>query len=170
MPGTTTNGLPYPTSGDQIKDTPAKVQELAQAVDDKTLAAMTAYTPAWTAVTTNPNKGTTGTITGFYRERGKTIEGYIKINLAGTGVNAGSGQYSWSLPVQPKSDHTDVAVGVFAIVDGGVFQARVLTVASTAGTGTVRAIDAGAGGAVASGTFTPAAGDTLTLSFRYERT
>jgi hypothetical protein len=56
----------------------------------------TAYTPAWTGTTTNPVIGN-GTITGSYRQIGKTIDYGIHI-VMGTTTTYGTGNYRFSLP------------------------------------------------------------------------
>jgi hypothetical protein len=56
----------------------------------------TAYTPVWTAVTTNPTIGN-GTITGAVRAIGKHITFRIVI-VAGTTTGFGSGVYSFTYP------------------------------------------------------------------------
>jgi len=66
-------------------------------------AAWTAYTPAWTATTTNPTIGN-GTITGAYLQMGKTIVGMWAKVVAGSTTTFGSGFYSLSLPVAPHAN------------------------------------------------------------------
>lgn len=59
-------------------------------------SAWTAYTPTWTASTTNPAIGN-GAVGGRYQAIGKTI--FCNIHLAsGTTTTWGSGAYSFSLP------------------------------------------------------------------------
>lgn len=58
--------------------------------------AWTAYTPAWTANTTNPVIGN-GTITGRYRAVGKHITFRINI-VAGSTTTWGTGAYRFSYP------------------------------------------------------------------------
>lgn len=59
--------------------------------------AWTAYTPTWTAVTTNPVLGN-GTITGAYTQIGKTV--HFRMNLtAGSTTTFGTGAWRFGLPV-----------------------------------------------------------------------
>jgi hypothetical protein len=58
-----------------------------------------AYTPVLTGAVTNPNIGSTGTITGRYTQIGKTVFYECQITVSGTGITTGSGLYSVSLPV-----------------------------------------------------------------------
>ena len=60
-------------------------------------AAWTAYTPTWTAVTTNPSLGN-GTLTGSYHRIGKTIFFTISLTIGST-TTLGSGGWIFSLPV-----------------------------------------------------------------------
>ncbi|MDV6295175.1 hypothetical protein [Rhodococcus aetherivorans] len=60
-------------------------------------AAWKSYTPTWTASTSNPNIGN-GTLAGHYMQIGKTIHFRILI-LFGSTTTAGSGVYSYGLPV-----------------------------------------------------------------------
>lgn len=101
MPGTTINGLPYPTGTDRLTDGAAKIQQLAEASDLKTLAAWTLWPAVWSASTTNPNKGSTGICDFQYLKRGHTVEFNLKLLLQGSGVNLGVGNYSWALPFPP---------------------------------------------------------------------
>jgi len=66
-------------------------------------AAWTAYTPVLTAVTTNPNIGTTGVSVGAYTKVGRTTFWRASITTGGTGVTAGSGQYAVNLPTAPAA-------------------------------------------------------------------
>jgi hypothetical protein len=61
----------------------------------------TAYTPALTANTTNPNLGSTGTATGYYVRTGDLVLAVFNFNFAGAGISSGSGTYTISLPVTP---------------------------------------------------------------------
>lgn len=56
------------------------------------------YTPVLTAVTTNPNLGSTGTALGFWQRNGHLITGWARFTFGGTGISAGSGIYRVSLP------------------------------------------------------------------------
>jgi hypothetical protein len=59
------------------------------------------YTPAWTAVTTNPVLGN-GTLTGRYVQIGKWV--HLSIDLVmGSTTTYGSGSYSFSLPVNART-------------------------------------------------------------------
>lgn len=72
--------------------------------------AWTAFTPAWTANTTNPVIGN-GTITGAYRAVGKHISFRINI-LAGTTTTWGSGAYRFSYPVTPLDSTVNQNPGI----------------------------------------------------------
>lgn len=59
----------------------------------------TSYTPVLTAVTTNPNLGSTGGGVGSYARVQNYIVYRFAITFGGTGISAGSGVYKVSLPV-----------------------------------------------------------------------
>lgn len=63
----------------------------------------TAYTPVITGSGSNPNIGSTGTITGRYVQIGKTVHFEAQITVGGSGISAGSGNYSITLPVTAES-------------------------------------------------------------------
>lgn len=173
MPNTT-NGLPYPSGGDSLGDLDTLIQALAQAVDDKVLAAWSSYVPVFTSSGTAPNVGATGTITGAYRERGKTVDYRAKIVYGGAGI-AGTGNFNVSLPVAAKAAVEDTAIGYAALFDSsagaavGRFGASVFC--SVAASGLARIALGGSGGGVwtATAPFAPAAGDIISISGTYER-
>lgn len=57
------------------------------------------YTPSWQAATTNPTLGLGGSLTGRWRQVGKTVFVNIYVQQGGAGASAGSGAYTLSLPV-----------------------------------------------------------------------
>lgn len=61
-------------------------------------AAWTAYTPTWTSTSTAPALGN-GTLTGRYMKIGRTVIGHINL-ITGSTTTYGTGNYSFSLPVQ----------------------------------------------------------------------
>ena len=63
--------------------------------------AWVAYTPAWTAVTTNPVLGN-GTLTGRYRKTGFTVDVAIEL-LMGSTTTYGSGTYLFSMPATSRT-------------------------------------------------------------------
>jgi hypothetical protein len=64
--------------------------------------AWTSYTPVLTAITTNPTMGTGETRNGGYVQIGKLVIYRFAIFFGTSGVNAGSGGYRISLPVNGK--------------------------------------------------------------------
>lgn len=69
----------------------------ADMVDGAHYTPWTAYTPAWTAQTTNPVIGN-GTITGRYCQVGKMVTMFVEIDM-GTTTTYGSGAWHIGLPV-----------------------------------------------------------------------
>lgn len=103
MSSSTTNGLPYPVAADAIATQAATVQALAQAVDDKILAAAAQSNVTWAATAgTAPNKGATGVCNIRRRLRGRWLDFSLLLTLAGAGVSLGSsGGFQWVLPEAP---------------------------------------------------------------------
>jgi hypothetical protein len=175
MTANTTNGLTYPTGSDAVGDLDTIVQALAQQLDDKLLAAWTAYVPAFTSSGTAPNLGSTGTAVGAYRERGKSIDYRVKLTYGGSGI-AGTGNYNIFLPTACKAAVEDTCVGAATLFDSsagataGRFGASVFCM--VAATGQARIALGGSGGGVwtATAPFAPAAGDIISISGTYERT
>lgn len=65
--------------------------------------AWSSYTPALTAATTNPTLGSGSGVSGVYQQIGKLVVVQLKIQFGTSGVNAGSGLYSISVPVTGAS-------------------------------------------------------------------
>jgi hypothetical protein len=96
--------------------------------------AWTAYTPVWTAPTTNPVLGN-GTLTGQYMaQNGKTIH-YRIVLIMGSTTTYGSGMYLLSLPVASSANSHIAGYGV-----GYNLANRKSLVAYYASTTTVRAL------------------------------
>lgn len=78
------------------------------------------YTPAWTAVSTNPTIGN-GFILGKYLQTGKTVD--FRMTLAtGSTTTYGAGVWEFTLPFPPANDGTFQAFTVWCYIAGaGVF-------------------------------------------------
>lgn len=76
-------------------------------------AAWTTFTPTLTAVTVNPNLGTTGTATGAYLQIGKAVFWWAVLQPGGSGIAGGTGEYRLAVPVAAKrtSDRQIVGTG-----------------------------------------------------------
>jgi hypothetical protein len=74
------------------------------------------YTPAWTAVTTNPVLGN-GTLTGGYRRIGGQVDFWINL-AAGSTTTYGSGTYLLSLPVSAVGSEWNGEYTVRLLNDG----------------------------------------------------
>lgn len=171
MPNTP-NGLPYPDGSLPLGDLDDAFRDLATEVDDQVLAAWSSYVPSFTSSGTAPNVGTTGTITGAYRQRGKTVDFRVKIVYGGTGI-AGSGNFNVTLPVQPKTAVEDVAIGGAVLQDasaGTTGRFALVPFVQSAAASTCRLAIGGTGGGIwtATAPFAPAAGDVITISGTYE--
>lgn len=77
--------------------------------------AWTAYTPTWTAASTNPVIGN-GTIQGYYKVIGKTC--FVRGNIAmGSTTTFGSGEWYVSMPF--TASHADAILMTVALLDNG---------------------------------------------------
>ena len=70
-------------------------------VKEQPIVVWTAYTPTWTAATTNPSIGN-GTLAGRYTQIGKTCVLVIGLTMGST-TTYGSGNWSFSLPKTAKN-------------------------------------------------------------------
>lgn len=131
-------------------------------------AAWTAYTPAWTATTTNPTLGN-GTITGKYTRIGKLIIGRISL-LMGSTTTFGAGAYRLSLPVTPHADNYTVAfaqIGNIGMIDTSA-SSRAFRVALCVDATTIGIQDASGVPVSPTAPWTWANGDGLVATFEYE--
>lgn len=80
----------------------------------------TAYTPVWTAASSNPSPGN-ATLTGRWKRVGRIVEFQITLTTGSTTTN-GSGGYRFTLPVAAQTSQTGTAVGsaLFNPVSGTV--------------------------------------------------
>jgi hypothetical protein len=127
----------------------------------------TTYTPTITA-STNPNLGSTGSITGKYQQIGRTVFGRITFSFGGTGISAGSGGYSFLLPVTAAT--SGFACGSGVAQDDNT-QARTTFTVYMPTTTTVLGFYTAASGFPTIGSAAPwtwATGDFGTMSFTYE--
>lgn len=171
MPTTPLRAYPYPSLA-AAPDVPADMSALGLALDadlGPIYTAWTAYTPVWTSTTT-PALGTGGSLTGVRALIGKTVHGRISWLAGGAGYGSGgTGGWSFTLPVQAKHS-AGVVVGAWTYVDdstGVRYLGYAVTATSTTlqcciGTGPIQVIDS-------DDPVTHAVGDTLQISFTYER-
>lgn len=99
-----TANLPSPSEGDLSWLRNTNVYEFYNGSAWIDLAGQViAYTPVFSATTTSPNLGSTGTTEGWYSKVGDVVYYQFMIRFAGTGVTDGSGTYHISVPFTPKS-------------------------------------------------------------------
>jgi hypothetical protein len=125
--------------------------------------AWTGYTPVFSAATTNPNVGSTGSVVGEYIEAGKLIIGHIRITFAGAGVNVGSGVYSITVPVSVAGTAVPRAVGSCIFERAGGFFARTPFFVNSTNLGLTDGLGNRLGHTTAF-----AAGDEIDIEFQYE--
>lgn len=82
--------------------------------------AWTSYTPAWTAVTTNPVLGN-GTLTGAYMKVGRTCTVMITLTMGST-TTYGSGFWRISLPFQAAATSPGALTWAYATSAANNFQ------------------------------------------------
>jgi len=96
----------------KILDATVAVADLASAVGN--FGAWTAYTPTWTANTTNPVLGN-GTIVGAYAQIGKVVNFRIVLTMGST-TTFGSGFYSFGVPVTSAAGATGAYSTIGSVV------------------------------------------------------
>jgi hypothetical protein len=93
-----------PVGSNFIKDFPAQNTVNCDLIDGYAGPyALQSYTPAITAVTTNPVLGATGVITGYFYEIFDQIYSWGEFKFNGAGSNKGAGTYRITLPFKAKS-------------------------------------------------------------------
>jgi hypothetical protein len=122
-----------------------------------------AYTPTWTASTTNPTLGN-GTLTGAWTQIGATVHFRIVLTFGST-TNVGSGTYTWTLPTAAAD--TQSCVGKANIRDDSAGANRTRSCRNATATTTLLQDEAGATVTQAA-PFAWATGDTIVISGNYE--
>jgi hypothetical protein len=133
----------------------------------------TTWVPALTATTTNPNIGTAGFFetSGVYSQNGNIVTGWCRIAAgSGAAVNAGSGTYEISLPVNCKMGGSYPARGV--VIGSGFYEdssAPAANYVCTALAFTATAVRLRTiGGSISSTLPGLAANDIISFNFTYE--
>lgn len=168
--GTTSRGYRYPASTDFVKDGATNIQNLAEDVNTDVAAltaAWTTWTPALTASTTSPTLGTGSAVSGYYKQIGKLVVYWARIQFGTAGVAAGTGDYRVSLPVTAAA-RSGAVFGQGFIFDDSASTAE-LCVARYQSTTTVDLIIGSATEVVTNANpWTWAANDYITISGTYE--
>jgi hypothetical protein len=122
------------------------------------------WTPALTAVTTNPTLGNTASLLGSYTRTASVITGWGRIGSFGTGTAAGTGNYLLSLPASMNYPGFLIEIGsAFYLDASGTSRVLSLQAASSTtatmvdGTGTISSTSPGL-----------ATNDQIRYSFTYE--
>lgn len=183
MGATSNYAWPYPANSDGPFG-PSQIQALATAADTTVKAidvrvaaletAMVSYSVTWTATSGSPTVGTGGSAAkvGYYRQSGKDVDAEIGIVFGTSGISSGTGAWNFSLPVtaRVKASINNPIVGRWTVVDtstgdryeGDIHNPNSTTVQCAYGTAPVSASLA------VNVPMAYAAGDTVTLKFRYE--
>lgn len=123
------------------------------------------YTPTVTGSTTNPTIGNS-VFDAAYSQFGKTVHVRIKLTLGST-FSAGSGAYSFSLPVTSKSG-TEGAISALYIDTSASATYRIIARLTTDSVFRSYVTDGGAGFLSSTNPVVPANGDIYIYSFTYE--
>ena len=129
-------------------------------------AAWETYTPALTALTTNPTLGTGSSVSGRYGQVNKIVCGQGQINFGTAGVAAGSGYYYVSLPITAQS--TGKVIGQFQFYDSSTLAVYLGTLISDTTTRSLMYYGNPSSTASDSAPFTWAANDFIRYTFQYE--
>lgn len=108
------------------------------------------YTPTLKGTVSDPNIGTTGTISGKWKRVGDSAQFHVIVNPNGTGITNGSGSYYFTLPSGLVVDTGKLVTGSVSVQSptgvGSVFNVGVSSYSATSaynGTGIGVTIDAG---------------------------
>jgi hypothetical protein len=148
----------------------AHVRDNLLAIGD---AWLTDWTPTLTGSTTDPTLGTGASAVGRYTAAGKIVQGIGYILWGSSGVNAGSGTYSISLPVAANTTVPNALIGSFVILDASTgpdeWQGRLRLSTSTTARMTYAATYGGTSTSTGSAApVQPNVGDELWIIFQYE--
>lgn len=151
----------------------ASVKRLMQEVESlkitKSIGIWQAYTPTWTAVTTNPAIGN-GSLIGRYSVIGSTCFGTVRIaTTAGTGnTTFGSGTWSIGLPLTSANKYLWYGGNWNAVDAGTASYAGVLRILPNTAAISSFYRDQGSSVLSEASPFTWANGDSLNITYRYE--
>lgn len=125
------------------------------------------YTPAWTSTGTAPALGN-GTLTGFYKQVGKTVHVRIVLTLGSTST-VGTGTYRLSLPVAPKVGGMLLALFKDASAGSTRYSGTAELTLNTATGDNMRInVDSSTGTVGAAIPVVPANGDSITITGTFE--
>jgi hypothetical protein len=131
--------------------------------------AWSTYSPAWTAVSSNPSIGD-GTLIGRYKQIGKTTFVYIRMQ-AGSSTTFGSGNWRFSLPVDAQASYSAILPTTFLDNSTAWYQGLSYTEYDGDASYVVPVWDKGATGSSAVNATTPytwTTTDSLAISGSYE--
>lgn len=154
-------------SNETITDT--KLNEISASLNALGGSTWSSYTPIWSATTTPPTMGTT-IISGAYRENGGSVECEI-VATVGSGFAAGSGIYTFTLPVTAGAVANQVLRGNAHFFDasGPGFWDYVAIRAGGVGVGLTVVLVSNNTRMSASVPVVPAAGDVISIALEYRK-
>lgn len=173
MPSTSTHGFRAPLGGEPANG-PGDIGNLRDDVETyatsndaalaPALAAWTSYTPAWTGSGTPTVNN--GTLTGSYRQVGKSVEYRITLVIGST-TTVGSGTWSFSVPATMTAATEDAIGSGLAFDTSANARTVLLARASTSTTITLLSVAAGANVTNAA-PYTWATGDRVSVTGFYQ--
>lgn len=129
--------------------------------------AWTSWNPALTAASSNPTLGSGSSVAGSYLQMGKFVVASGIIRFGSSGVNAGSGEYYVSLPVNMQN--VDQVAGSGAFYDSSTGKAYLLVpLRASASTVAMFVDNATSYSLSSSNPITPAASDSIRIMLMYE--
>jgi hypothetical protein len=128
------------------------------------------YTPALTAVSSNPTLGTGSNAQGRYTQDGKHVVGYASIGFGSSGVGAGSGAYRVSLPVAARApvNFDGNLIGHAYGFDSSAGLVRHMYLSYVTGTTVQLTSTDGSAAVTEANPWAWAAGDVIIIQFDYE--
>jgi hypothetical protein len=127
----------------------------------------TSYTPLWGGTTTDPTLGAS-TVTGAYLENGGTVRAEIVATI-GSGFAAGSGVYTFTLPVTAAAVANQVLDGAAMFIDISALGFYDYAPFRPTGAGLKIQLASGGGRMGATVPVVPAAGDVISIALEYRK-
>lgn len=143
MGTTTNNSWPYPASTDPAGNGATNIQQLAQGIDTSVGTGLLAWTDydTFTLGGTGWNFGTTVTKNGRYSQLGKMVHFDYTITISGTGMTAGTGAPTFTLPVAANTNTSEyMSTMTFTDTSAGIVYAMNFSIESTTAVGYVQTV------------------------------
>lgn len=110
--------MPVPVFAAGHVPTAAELEQWSDQIDSLTAPGWTSYTPTWAGSTTNPTIGNSTLNFRYRRPAGADLVIVAFAVFIGSTFSAGSGNYTWTLPVTASSNWS-IFIGAAYIFDSG---------------------------------------------------